>query len=80
MRIGLVTDVHNHPAELARALELFRDRRVEQVVAIGDICDAIGRDDGAGKCPGARPNKPLHLTRRAGRFLGVHSSPSPLGR
>jgi hypothetical protein len=49
MRIGLVTDVHNHHAELARALELFRDRGVEQVVAIGDVCDAFGRSDGAGE-------------------------------
>ena len=49
MRIGLVTDVHNHRAELARALELFRDRSVEQVVAIGDTCDAFGRGDGAGE-------------------------------
>jgi hypothetical protein len=28
---------------------LFRDRRVEQVVAIGDTCDAFGRGDGAGE-------------------------------
>jgi Calcineurin-like phosphoesterase superfamily domain len=48
MRIGLVTDIHNHSAELARALGLFRDSRVDQVVTIGDTCDAFGRGDGAG--------------------------------
>jgi hypothetical protein len=47
MRFGLVTDVHNHSAELSRALELFRDRGVGQVITIGDTCDAFGRGDGA---------------------------------
>lgn len=47
MRLGLVTDVHNHAAELARALRLFQDHAVEQVVTIGDTCDAFGRHDGA---------------------------------
>lgn len=49
MRIGLVTDVHNHSAELARALDLFRDRGVGQVIAIGDTCDAFARGEGAGQ-------------------------------
>jgi hypothetical protein len=48
MRIGLVTDIHNHRAELERALALFRDHGVDQVVTIGDTCDAFGRGDGAG--------------------------------
>lgn len=47
MRLGLVTDVHNHAAELARALLLFRNHAVEQVITIGDTCDAFGRQDGA---------------------------------
>lgn len=47
MRIGLVTDIHNHGAELATALELFRARGVGQVVTIGDACDVFGKGDGA---------------------------------
>lgn len=47
MRLGLVTDVHNHAAELAAALALFRDREVDRVVTIGDTCDAFGRGTGA---------------------------------
>jgi hypothetical protein len=47
MRLGLVTDVHNHAAELAAALETFRDRGVDRVITIGDTCDAFGRADGA---------------------------------
>jgi predicted phosphodiesterase len=48
MRIGLVTDIHGDGDGLARALERFRDHRVDQVVTIGDTCDAFGRGDGAG--------------------------------
>lgn len=47
MRLGLVTDIHNHAAELARALELFRERGVEQVVTIGDTLDAFAGGGGA---------------------------------
>lgn len=47
MRLGLVTDVHSHAAELARALALFRDRQVDCVVTIGDTIDAFSRSDGA---------------------------------
>lgn len=47
MRLGLVTDVHNHCAELAVALELFRAQSVGQIISIGDTCDAFGRGDGA---------------------------------
>ena len=43
MRLGLVTDVHNHAAELAAALAAFQDRGVDRVVTIGDTCDAFGR-------------------------------------
>jgi hypothetical protein len=48
VRIGLVTDVHNHAAELAAALRVFRARGVDRVVTLGDTCDAFGRGDGAG--------------------------------
>src|SRR5262245_60444731 len=48
-RLGLVTDVHNHAAELAAALAVFRDRGVHRVVTIGDTCDAFSRGEGAGE-------------------------------
>jgi hypothetical protein len=47
MRLGLITDVHNHVAQLRRALELFRIHDVEQVVTIGDTCDAFAPAGGA---------------------------------
>jgi calcineurin-like phosphoesterase family protein len=47
MRLGLVTDVHSHPTELARALELFRQHKVDRVVTIGDTIDAFARPEGA---------------------------------
>lgn len=47
MRLGLITDVHNHVAPLRRALELFRTHEVEQVVTIGDTCDAFAPAEGA---------------------------------
>ncbi len=49
MRLGLVTDIHSHPAELARALALFRQHEVDRVVTIGDTIDAFARSDGAGE-------------------------------
>lgn len=48
MRLGLVTDVHNHTAELAGALAIFRKREVDRVVTIGDTCDPFLNDDRAG--------------------------------
>jgi hypothetical protein len=47
MRLGLVTDVHNHAVELAAALRLLRDRGVEQVITLGDTCDAFVPAEGA---------------------------------
>lgn len=47
MRLGLVTDIHNHHVELAKALELFRTRNVDQVVTIGDTCDAFAPPEGS---------------------------------
>lgn len=49
MGLGLITDVHNHAAELTAALAAFRDRGVTRVVAIGDTCDAFARVGGAGE-------------------------------
>jgi predicted phosphodiesterase len=49
MRLGLVTDVHSQAAELARALALFRERRVDQVVTIGDTIDAFAPPEGTGE-------------------------------
>jgi len=49
MRLGLVTDIHNHATELRAALAAFRDRGVEQVITLGDTCDAFARSDGAGE-------------------------------
>lgn len=46
VRLGLVTDIHGHAAELARALEHFRRRGVDRVVTIGDTFDAFTRSDG----------------------------------
>jgi predicted phosphodiesterase len=46
MRIGLVTDIHDHVEPLARALGLFR-RGVDRVVTLGDSCDAFTRQSRA---------------------------------
>ena len=43
MRIGLVTDIHDHVEALARAVGLFRERGVDLVVTLGDSCDAFTR-------------------------------------
>ena len=47
MRLGLVTDIHSHHAELCRALELFRLHDVEKIVTIGDTCDVFRSPKGA---------------------------------
>lgn len=47
MRLGLVTDVHSHSAELARALALFRQHAVDRVVTLGDTIDGFARSNGA---------------------------------
>ena len=43
MLIGLVTDIHDHVEPLARALDLFRRRGVDQVITLGDSCEAFTR-------------------------------------
>jgi predicted phosphodiesterase len=45
VRLGLVTDVHSHAAELARALAIFQQCGVDRVVTIGDTIDAFARSD-----------------------------------
>lgn len=47
MRLGLVTDIHNDHARLSAALKLFQGIQVDQVVTIGDTCDAFAPADGA---------------------------------
>jgi predicted phosphodiesterase len=52
MRLGLVTDIHSHPAELARALALFRQRGVDHIVTIGDTIDAFSPSSGSAEVAG----------------------------
>jgi putative phosphoesterase len=40
MRIGIVSDTHNHLANVARIVELFDEAGVERVVHTGDITQA----------------------------------------
>jgi uncharacterized protein len=40
MRIGVVSDTHNHLSNVARIVELFNQARVERVVHTGDITQA----------------------------------------
>jgi predicted phosphodiesterase len=47
MRIGLVTDIHNHAAELGRALAVLREHGAERIVTLGDSCDAFSPAEGA---------------------------------
>lgn len=49
MKLGLITDVHNDAARLEVALKLFHDLGVDQLVTIGDTCDAFSRGDGAAR-------------------------------
>jgi hypothetical protein len=46
MRLGILTDIHNHIAELATALVRFQEQGVEQVVTLGDTVEAFGRKSG----------------------------------
>ena len=40
MRIGVISDTHNHLANVARIVELLNAARVERVVHTGDITQA----------------------------------------
>lgn len=44
-RIGVIGDVHAEDARLAAALAVLEERRVELVVATGDIADGVGSVD-----------------------------------
>ena len=37
MKLGLITDIHEHVGHLRTALEHFRREKVEQIVVIGDV-------------------------------------------
>jgi len=37
MKLGLITDIHEHVEYLRTALDQFRRKGVEQVVVIGDV-------------------------------------------
>lgn len=37
MKLGLITDIHEHVGHLRTALNLFRRKGVEQIVVIGDV-------------------------------------------
>jgi hypothetical protein len=52
MLIGLVTDIHDHVEPLARALDLFRRRGVDQVITLGDSCQAFTRHSRAAEVVG----------------------------
>lgn len=41
VRIGIVADVHEAVDELRRALAEFRNRQVDLVVSLGDVCDSV---------------------------------------
>ena len=47
MRLGLVTDIHNHAANLRIALRIFRESAVNRIITLGDTCDAFSADGGA---------------------------------
>jgi predicted phosphodiesterase len=47
MRIGIVTDIHDETALLARALEALRDECVDRIVSMGDTTDLHGRSQDA---------------------------------
>ncbi len=47
MRIGIVTDIHDAVAPLARALALLREQGADQIVTMGDAFDSLGEGDAA---------------------------------
>jgi len=44
MKIGIISDIHGHFAELQATLRLLDDKGVDQIICAGDIAD--GADDG----------------------------------
>jgi predicted phosphodiesterase len=41
MKLGLITDIHNDAIRLRQALELLADRKVDQIISIGDTFDPL---------------------------------------
>lgn len=85
MRLGLVTDIHNDFANLTRALKAFRAHRVDQVVTIGDSCDAFAPPDGADEVAslldqcgaiGVWGNHDFHLCREVSDFCQGRFAPA----
>jgi putative phosphoesterase len=46
-RVGVVSDVHAHPGDLARALDLLVDRGADRIVCLGDVLEKGPDPDGA---------------------------------
>lgn len=42
MKLGLLTDIHEHVSHLRVALDRLRSERVDQIVVLGDVF-ALGR-------------------------------------
>jgi len=40
MKLGLITDIHEHVEHLRVALDRLRREQVNQIVVIGDVCEA----------------------------------------
>lgn len=85
MRLGIVTDIHNDFANLSKAMEVFRQRGVDQVVTIGDTCDAFAPPDGADKFAsllhscgaiGVWGNHDFHLCRNVSDFCRNRFAPA----
>lgn len=39
MKLGIITDVHEHTHQLEMALEALRCARVDQIISLGDFCE-----------------------------------------
>src|SRR5271156_1504156 len=40
MKIAIISDTHNQYAAVETALEMLRERKINQVIHCGDICDS----------------------------------------
>ena len=43
MKLGLITDIHEHVEHLQTALDSFRSANVERIVMIGDVVEMTTR-------------------------------------
>lgn len=39
MRIGIVSDIHEHVENLSQAIERLQEARVDQIIQLGDVCE-----------------------------------------